>query len=80
MVKICGNISLRPGIPQEVLPVYASEHNADLVIVGAWRQSKMENLLIGSTTKAMLRRAACDVLVLPFTETCNTQRQGKSDV
>ncbi|MDM8554530.1 universal stress protein [Desulfococcaceae bacterium HSG7] len=62
-------IALRPGIPQEILPVYAAEHNADLIIVGAWRQSKMENLLIGSTTKAMLRHAACDVLVLPFTET-----------
>ena len=61
-------IALRPGIPQEVLPVYAAEHNADLIIVGAWRQNKMENLLIGSTTKAMLRHATCDVLVLPFTE------------
>ena len=67
-------IALRPGIPQEVLPVYTAEHNADLVIVGAWRQSKMENLLIGSTTKAMLRHAACDVLVLPFTETGDAQR------
>ncbi len=71
-------IELRPGIPQEVLPVYASEHNADLIIVGAWRQSKMENLLIGSTTKAMLRHAACDVLVLPFAETGGTQNQRKA--
>ncbi len=61
-------IALRPGIPQEILPVYAAEHNADLIIVGAWRQSKMESLLIGSTTKAMLRHATCDVLVLPFSE------------
>jgi len=69
-LRMQGNhlIALYPGIPQEVLPVYAAEHNADLIIVGAWRQSKMENLLIGSTTKAMLRHATCNVLVLPFTK------------
>ncbi len=59
-------VAPRPGIPREILPAYIAEHKADLVIVGAWRQGKMENLLIGSTTKAMLRTAKCDVLVLPF--------------
>jgi nucleotide-binding universal stress UspA family protein len=38
----------------------------DLLIVGVHRHSALEKLMIGSTTEAVLRRAACDVLAVPI--------------
>jgi nucleotide-binding universal stress UspA family protein len=41
-----------------------NEHHYDLVVVGARRQGKLERLLLGSTSYAVLNQAPCSVLVI----------------
>lgn len=57
--------ALAPGLPAEQLPTYAARQKADLLVVGVRRHHKLEKLLVGSTTEAMLRHSPCPILVVP---------------
>lgn len=55
--------------------VEIAEHvGADLVVVSRQDQSGLRHALMGSTTEAVVRSAACPVLVLPIAE--RTAREG----
>lgn len=56
---------LIPGQPKEDLPALASELEIDLLIVGVRQQNAIGKWILGSTTEALLRRAACPVLTVP---------------
>lgn len=43
----------------------AQDFAPDLIVVGKQGQSKLEDLFLGSVTRAMLSEAGCDVLVVP---------------
>ncbi len=53
------------GDPRQVLPALASTLPADLVVMGQRGRNALEKLLLGSTAEAVLRRAACPVLLVP---------------
>jgi nucleotide-binding universal stress UspA family protein len=53
-----------PGEPENVLSQYQKEHQIDLLIMGAYGHSRIRQLLIGSTTTAMLRKSEVPVLLL----------------
>jgi len=57
--------ALIPGVPGEGLLTFAASVDADLIIVGVLHRSPLGKILIGSTTEAALRHAACPVLVVP---------------
>lgn len=57
--------ALIPGVPGEGLLTFAASVDADLIIVGVLHRSTLGKILIGSTTEAALRHAACPVLVVP---------------
>jgi nucleotide-binding universal stress UspA family protein len=57
--------ALAPGLPAEQLPSYAARQKADILVVGVRRHHKLEKLLVGSTTEAVLRHSPCPVLVVP---------------
>jgi acetoin utilization deacetylase AcuC-like enzyme/nucleotide-binding universal stress UspA family protein len=59
------NTILLPGIPGEVIPLYAEKADADLIIMGIGRAGAMKKMFIGSTVKAVLRQAQCPVLFIP---------------
>ncbi len=50
--------------PDSVLRV-AEETNADFIIMGSHGHTALYDLLVGSTTTAVLRKASCPVIVVP---------------
>ena len=67
LAEMCGlpadSVHMRPGRPEEVLPAFADEHDASLVVLGALARSKLKQRLIGSTAARALDHFTCDVLV-----------------
>ena len=54
------------GKPYAELIAYAEQHKIDLIALGVRGQGRVEELLVGSTTDRVIRRASCAVLsVLP---------------
>jgi nucleotide-binding universal stress UspA family protein len=52
------------GPPAEAIVKLAGERNVDLIVVGTRRKGFFERLVEGSVNQNVLRRAACDVLVV----------------
>lgn len=53
-----------PGEVESVLSRYQEENNIDLVIMGAYGNSRIRQLLIGSTTTGMMRKSKVPLLLL----------------
>jgi universal stress protein E len=56
-------LHLLPGRAHEILPAFAIEQDASLVVMGALARSKMRQRIIGSTAARALDHIHCDVLV-----------------
>ena len=56
-------VHLLPGRAHEVLPAFALEHRASLVVMGALARSKLRQKLVGSTAARALDHIHCDVLI-----------------
>ncbi|MGO2241630.1 MAG: universal stress protein [Halomonas sp.] len=56
--------AIRPGEVDKTLQGYEKEHGIDLLVMGAYGHSRIRNLLIGSTTTAMLRGSRIPILIL----------------
>ncbi|MEZ5175001.1 MAG: universal stress protein [Acidimicrobiia bacterium] len=52
------------GYPPDVLVRYASEHAAELLVVGTRGRGSFTSLLLGSTSQRAIHLAECDVLVV----------------
>lgn len=52
------------GQPESVIAEYVVDHNVDFLLMGAYGHSRIRQLLIGSTTTAMIR--SCRIPVLLF--------------
>jgi nucleotide-binding universal stress UspA family protein len=55
---------LHQGQQQEVLPQVLLSHAAGLLVMGAYRHGRIRELVLGSTTTALLRLSGVPVLVL----------------
>lgn len=56
--------SILPGSSEEVIPDHIQSENIDLLIMGAYRHSRIRSLIIGSTTTEVMR--ACQIPFLLF--------------
>lgn len=56
--------AIRAGEVEATLRAYKEENAIDLLVMGAYGHSRIRQLLVGSTTTAMLRRARVPVLLL----------------
>jgi len=56
--------AILPGEAEKVLSTYQKENGIDLMIMGAYGHSRIRQLLIGSTTTAMLRKSDISMLLL----------------
>jgi nucleotide-binding universal stress UspA family protein len=56
-------VHLLPGRAYEVLPAFALQQRASLVVMGALARSKLKQRIIGSTAARALDHIYCDVLV-----------------
>lgn len=57
------SLHLVAGRAHEVLPAFAREQNASLVVMGALARSKLKQRIVGSTAARALDHIPCDVLV-----------------
>lgn len=57
-------VEANAGHPEELIQTYLSERKVDLLIMGAYGHSRMRQLMIGSTTTALLRAATVPVLLV----------------
>jgi len=55
---------LLEGKPEDALASYIHKHHIDILITGLVARSKLEQLLIGSTTTALLTEPPCDMLLI----------------
>ncbi len=53
------------GYPVEKILAEAEKHDADMIIMGSHGHGALRNLLVGSVTEGVMRKAACPVLVIP---------------
>jgi nucleotide-binding universal stress UspA family protein len=53
------------GSPVPVIGAYAKTMNPDLIVLGKYRASLLEELLLGSVARSTISQSACDVLVAP---------------
>jgi nucleotide-binding universal stress UspA family protein len=56
--------AILPGEAENVLSRYQQEHDIDLMIMGAYGHSRIRQLLVGSTTTAMIRMSTVPLLLL----------------
>lgn len=63
--KVSFEIRVLQGLSHEKIVDLAQELNADMIILGTTGSSKLERLLIGSTTARVIRDAHCPVLCIP---------------
>ncbi len=55
---------IAPGAPEEALPALMEERPGKLLVLGAYGHSRIRQLIVGSTTTALLRLSSAPVLVL----------------
>jgi nucleotide-binding universal stress UspA family protein len=53
------------GYPVEKILEMAEKRHADLIVMGSHGHGALRNLLVGSVTEGVMRRATCPVLVVP---------------
>ncbi|PGF18068.1 universal stress protein UspA [Natrinema sp. CBA1119] len=53
----------REGDPHEVIEEYSTEHDVDLIVMGASGQSGLKERLLGSTTDRVVRTVETSVLI-----------------
>lgn len=59
------NVHIRFGNPKRVIAhEFPSDHNTDLIVLGATGVSGLERFVLGSVTHYVSRMAKCDVLVV----------------
>jgi nucleotide-binding universal stress UspA family protein len=53
-----------PGVPEEAIPALLQSHGNVLLVLGAYGHSRIRQLIVGSTTTALLRLCTVPVVVL----------------
>lgn len=53
-----------PGRTRDILPAFAREHNADLVVMGALARTGLKRRVLGSTAEHVLDHLPCDILIV----------------
>lgn len=59
-----GKVHQLPGRAREILPWFAREHKADLVVMGAIARWGLRRAIIGSTAEQVLDDLPCDILIV----------------
>lgn len=58
----------QPGTPEDVVLEEARRRGADLIVIGRQGLGKVRRFIMGSTTKRIVDRSTCPVLVMPAAE------------
>ena len=52
------------GIPDAEIVMFATDQNADLIVMGSHGRTGISRLVMGSVAEAVMRRARCPVMVV----------------
>jgi universal stress protein E len=58
------SVKVLQGAAAEILPRYAEQAKADIIVMGAISRSRLREVFVGSTAERVLDRIHCDVLVV----------------
>ncbi len=58
-------IEQKSGMPTEEILISAERHNADYIVVGSHGHTALYDLIVGTTTHGILRKAKCPVVIVP---------------
>jgi nucleotide-binding universal stress UspA family protein len=61
---VTDEILIKNGDPAEIIVQTATEHNCDLIVMGTHGHGAITDVLIGSTTKRVIRQSTIPVLVI----------------
>ncbi len=61
--KVNFSMEIRGGDPDTVIPEFAKEIGADIVVMGAYGHSRVREWILGSTTERVLNQVPCPVLL-----------------
>ncbi len=57
-------LKVEPGLPGDVIPVFARGAEIDLIVMGTHGRSGLSRLLVGSVAESVMRKAHCPVVTL----------------
>jgi nucleotide-binding universal stress UspA family protein len=63
-LEVAHRTEIIPGTAEEVIGGYVERHAIDLLVLGAYGHSRIRELLLGSTTTALIRRCLVPALVV----------------
>ena len=52
------------GAAREIIPEFAREHRADLIVMGTVGRTGIRGLIIGNTAEAILNQVACSIIAV----------------
>jgi nucleotide-binding universal stress UspA family protein len=58
-------LAVAVGVPHRVIVEYASEHAADIIILGSHGHGPVVHFLLGSVAERVVRQSVCPVLIVP---------------
>jgi nucleotide-binding universal stress UspA family protein len=64
LAEVCWRKEVRYGLPHQQIVASAHEHTSDLIVMGASGHTGMLQVLLGSTTRRLLRELPCSVLTV----------------
>ena len=62
--KMDSHVYLLKGLPGEVIPRFAHQHQIELIVMGTVSQSRVAGLIMSDTAENVLRQVDCSVLVV----------------
>lgn len=74
------DVVLRRGAPAPHVLDLAQQRHVDAIVVGSHGRTAFYDLLVGSTTHALLRKAACPVVVAPTHMVENSLREAGAEL
>jgi nucleotide-binding universal stress UspA family protein len=72
-------ICLSGASPSEIIVAQAKSLCADYVVMGSHGHGSLYDLLVGSTTGGVLRRAACPVVVVPSLQSTRVHSEARAE-
>ncbi len=64
LADVCWRKEIRYGLPHQQIVASANEHASDLIVMGASGRTGLVQVLLGSTTRRLLRELPCSVLTV----------------
>lgn len=73
------SVHVRFGVPSKAITQVAADYDADVIVAGTHGRRGMERLMLGSVAEALVRRAACPVLIVREKEYASVRKSDRPE-